>query len=109
VVGVDLAPEVIDRHQKAGRLAIRGSATDPDFWSRLKLDGGSVRLVLLAMPQLDENIMAARELTRRGYTGRIAALAKFDGDIGTLRDAGVHRVYNLYAEAGAGLADDAYE
>jgi predicted Kef-type K+ transport protein len=107
VIGFDMVPEVIELHRKAGRHVIRASATDADFWSRLKLDTKRLRLVMLAMPQCEENVFAAAQLLRRGYKGRIAALAKFEEEVQRLKEMGVHSVFNLYAEAGAGFAEDA--
>jgi hypothetical protein len=86
---------------------IRASATDADFWARLSLESKRLRLVMLAMPQCEENAFAAIQLARHGYKGRIAALAKFEEDVQRLKSLGVHSVFNLYAEAGAGFAEHA--
>lgn len=103
-VGIDADPYMVARHKAAGRNVIQGSATDPDFWHRLRLKNGSIRLVLLAMPQVSENVFAAEHLLREGFTGLIGAIAKFPDDEPVLERAGVHMVFNLYAEAGAGFA-----
>lgn len=107
VVGIDSAPAMAQAHRDAGRTVIRASGTDLDFWDRLELDVGSLRLVLLTMPQVSENIFAAKQLRARGFKGRISALAKYEDHVEMLERAGVDRVFNLYREAGAGLADDA--
>jgi len=103
-VGIDADPDIIARHQKQGRYVLMGSATDADFWHRLHVDDGHLRLVLLAMPQVAENLFAAEHLVKEGFTGTIGAIAKYPDDEQALRAAGVHRVFNLYAEAGAGFA-----
>ncbi|MEM8996654.1 MAG: cation:proton antiporter family protein [Acidobacteriota bacterium] len=107
VLGFDIAAEVVERHRAAGRRVLKASATDSDFWSRLRLDHGRLRMILLAMPLRAENVFATEQLLKNGYTGRIAALVKYDDDAVALRDAGVHRVFNMYTEAGAGFAADA--
>jgi glutathione-regulated potassium-efflux system ancillary protein KefC len=56
------------------------------------------------MPEISENVFAAEHLIKEGYTGTIGAIAKYPEDEQMLRDAGVHQVFNLYAEAGAGFA-----
>jgi predicted Kef-type K+ transport protein len=104
VVGVDLDPDKVKTQRQAGRNVIHGSAVDPDFWSRLSIDHRHVRLVLLAMPLLTENLLAVRQLHNSGYTGPVGAIAKYADDVETLREAGVTLVFNLYAEAGAGFA-----
>ena len=108
VLGIEMAPEVVERHQRAGRRVLQASATDSDFWSRLRLDHGRLRLVLLAMPRHSENAFATEHLLKHGYTGRIAALVRYDDDAERLQAAGVHHVFNFYTEAGAGFAADAW-
>jgi glutathione-regulated potassium-efflux system ancillary protein KefC len=103
-VGVDADPDTIERHQQQGRYVVQGSATDADFWHRLHLDDGHMRLVLLAMPRVSENLFAAEHLAKEGFTGTIGAIAKYPDDEQVLRAAGVQLVFNLYAEAGAGFA-----
>lgn len=106
VVGIDSAADVAARHEAAGRQVIRASGTDLDFWDRLRLDPDKLRLVLLALPRVEENEFAARQLRQHGYRGRVGALVKYPDEGERLQAAGVDRVYNLYQEAGAGLALD---
>lgn len=103
-VGVDADPDMVARHHEIGRHVVQGSATDADFWHRLHLDDGHIKLVLLAMPQVSENVFAVQHLLKDGFQGAIGAIAKYPDDEVVLRDAGVHQVFNLYAEAGAGFA-----
>lgn len=103
-VGIDADPDAVVRHVAAGRNVLHGSATDADFWHRLHLDDGHVKLVLLALPEVSENIFAAEHLVKEGFAGTIGAIAKFRDDEAILRAAGVTQVFNLYAEAGAGFA-----
>jgi len=103
-VGVDADPYSVAKHLEAGRYVVQGSATDADFWHRLHLNDGHIKLVLLAMPEMSENVFAAEHLIKEGYRGTIGAIAKYPEDEQLLRDAGVHQVFNLYAEAGAGFA-----
>jgi glutathione-regulated potassium-efflux system ancillary protein KefC len=103
-VGIDADPDVVAQHQAAGRNVIQGSATDADFWHRLRLNNGSIRLVLLSLARLSENVFAAEHLIKEGFDGLIGAIAKFPDDEAVLEKAGVQMVFNLYAEAGAGFA-----
>ena len=109
VLGIDMDPDSVLLHNAAGRNVIHASATDSDFWDRLSLEKSHIELVMLAMPQLEENLFATRKLNAKGYTGLIAAIVKYSEDADALREAGVHRVYNFYTEAGAGFAADALE
>ena len=105
VLGVDVDDSVVMAHQQAGRNVIRGSATDPDFWDRMRLDTGRVDLILLALPNVHENRFAAQQLRQAGFDGHIAATAKYDEEIGPLKNAGADAVFNLYTEAGSGFAE----
>jgi len=105
VLGVDVDQDTAIKQSAKGRHVIRGSATDPDFWTRIQLDFDRIRLILLAMPNAQENLFAVRQLKDAGYTGKIAAVAKYADEIEALRQAGVHAAFNLYAEAGAGFAE----
>ncbi len=105
ILGVDQDEQVVNTHQAAGRRVIRGSATDPEFWDRMHLDDGQIRIILLALPHVQENLFAVRQIRDHGFTGMVAATAKYDEDITSLRQAGVDAAFNLYAEAGAGFAE----
>jgi len=106
VVGIDLDQNSVEESIAAGRRAIRGNATDPDFWTRFNLDHERIKLVLLAMPNQKENLFAAGQIRELGYQGQLAAIAKYPDDMKALKEAGADLVFNLYAEAGIGLADD---
>ncbi|MEL6769916.1 MAG: cation:proton antiporter [Bacteroidota bacterium] len=109
VLGLDMDGTTVAQQQEQGRAAIQASALDSDFWDRLQLDRSAVHLVMLAMPQLEENLFAAEKLSSLGYGGRIAAIVKYGEDRDALQDAGVDHIYNFYTEAGAGFAADAFE
>ncbi len=101
-------------HQQAGRNVIHGDPTDLDFWERAdaeSTDGedDKIRLALLAMPKFSANIEAAELITQYGFKGIIAASARFDDEVSALQEAGVHAAFNFFGEAGAGLAEAAYE
>jgi hypothetical protein len=52
---------------------------------------------------------AATLITQFGFKGLIAASARFDDEVKALKEAGVHAAFNFFDEAGAGLAEAAYE
>lgn len=102
VLGLDRDPVKVDAHREAGRNVIRDDATDPDFW--VKLEPGRITTVLLAMPNLHENLLAARELAKIGFRGEVAAVARYEDEIEQLQAAGVS-AFNVLAEAGVGLVE----
>ncbi len=107
VLGLDVDGAVVREQREAGRHVIQGDAADSDFWERIALGrSGRVRLVMLAMPKHSQNLYAARRLAASEYPGLVAAMARFDDEIPELEREGVHFVWNYYAEAGVGFADD---
>ncbi|MFV2060617.1 MAG: cation:proton antiporter [Gammaproteobacteria bacterium] len=105
VLGVDIDEQRIKKLHDSGKHVIHGSATDPEFWNRINLDFKAVKLILLAMPNTKENIFAAQLLKEEGYTGKLAAIAKYKDEVDVLKQAGVHSAFNLYDAAGVGFAD----
>jgi hypothetical protein len=106
VVGVDIDKDLVETLRAAGKNVVRGSATDADFWERFHIDYTRVALVMLAMSNHMENLFAARQLRKLGYTGKLAAVAAYHDEVTELQEAGVDSAFNLYAEAGVGFADD---
>ncbi len=106
VVGLDMDDAAVTRQAEAGRNVIRASATDADFWNRFNLSTDRLQLVLLALPNHQENLFAAEQLTARGFHGTLAAIAKYPDEVAELKEAGADAAFNLYAQAGVGLADD---
>jgi len=105
VLGVDYDDAKVKRLREQGLNVIRGSATDPDFWNRINMNMANVKLIVLAMPNAQENLFAARQLKQTNYTGKVAGVTRYMDEIEALKKAGVHAAFNLYAEAGAGFAE----
>ncbi len=105
VLGVDHDAAKVKKMNTGEMNVIRGSAIDPDFWSRINMNQANVKMIVLAMPNAQENLFAARLLKETGYTGKVAAVARYADEIEALKQAGVHAAFNLYAEAGAGFAE----
>ena len=107
LLGVDFDNYTVGMHRKAGRNAVRGSVTAPDFWKRFEIDHSVINLVMLALPNQQENLYGVSQLRKLGYNGKLTAIAKYPDDIEAIKQAGADSVFNLYAEAGAGFADNA--
>jgi predicted Kef-type K+ transport protein len=107
LLGIDYDIDVVKKHQQEGRNVIIGDATDIDFWERLR--PGTVKLIMLDMPNIREALATMRVIKSTPYSGLIAASVKHDDCIPTLKEAGVHSVFNIYAEAGTGFASHVCE
>jgi len=109
ILGIDLCPSTVVNHNSEGRRVILGSATDTDFWNRIRIDFSKVDLVMLAMPVNGENLFAIKHLKKLNFQGKLAAIAKYPDEVESLKQAGVDSVYNIYTEAGTGFANHAYQ
>jgi predicted Kef-type K+ transport protein len=102
VVGVDIDP-VTARNQRAlGRNVLRGDPSDADFWDRVQASH-TLDLVMLALPSQSTTLAVVDRLADAEFTGRVAAVAKFEDEVEALKQAGATTVFNMYAEAGVGF------
>ena len=104
VVGVDYDGPRIRRLADQGLRVIEGDATDLDFWNQLR-HSESVRIAVLAMPRHGANVTALACLRESGFSGTVAAVARYDDEVQWARDHGVDIAFNVYAGAGLELAD----
>jgi predicted Kef-type K+ transport protein len=104
VIGVDFDAELIQRHRSMGRNVLQGDPSDADFWDIIE-DDHSIKLVMLALPNLQANLDALAELQAISFAGRIAATARFPDEMAILQQSGATAVFNIYTEAGSGFAE----
>jgi len=102
VVGVDTDPVTVRNQCRLGRQVLRGDPTDADFWARIQASH-TIDLVMLALPTQATTLAVLDRLAELPFSGRIAAIARFSDHVEELKSAGVHFVFNIYAEAGAGF------
>lgn len=108
VCGVEHAPERVDFNRGQGRNVILGDACDTEFWLRLRKDI-DLELVILAMPNHQGNVYAAQQLRNLGFECMVAAIARYPEEVQELMELGTCTAYNMYEQAGAGLAQKALE
>ena len=104
VVGVDYDGPRIQRLAAEGLRVIEGDATDLYFWNQLRRSD-SVRIAVLAMPRHGANVTALECLRESGFSGKVAAVARYDDEVQWAREHGVGIAFNVYAGAGLELAD----
>ncbi|MDJ0917529.1 MAG: cation:proton antiporter [Woeseiaceae bacterium] len=102
VVGVDENKAKLAAHIEKGRRVIDADASDPDFWSIVRLH--DVDHVMLALTNHSENMLVGKMLRRRHYKGRITAIIRFEDEGEELRRYNIESV-NLFREAGRGFAE----
>ena len=104
LIGIDIDPGTVSRHATAGRNVILADATDDEFWART--GKGKVSVALLALPEHEQNLGIARRVNSRPNVRHIFAVAQYPEEVAALRVAGVETIWNLYAEAGNGFAEE---
>ena len=104
VVGFDFDAEIIKKHQAKGRKVIYGDPSDADFWDKIEKEH-SIKLAMLALPNVQANLDAMEQLRQTSFSGRTAAIARFPDEEELLRKSGAAAVFNIYTEAGAGFAN----
>ena len=107
ILGIEHNAEKADAGRAAGRNVKVGDATDTDFWNTIKESNGKV-LIVLAMPSHHSNVYAAQQIRNAGLTCHVVAIAKFGEEVHELDALGVPS-FNMYSEAGSGLARHALQ
>ena len=90
-------------HEKNIR-AYQGDAEDADFWENIDLS--KIKLVLLALPSVQDIMNITSQLQHAKYQGKIAAIARYEDERVALEKFGVDKVFNFYSEAGVGFAEE---
>ncbi len=83
VVGIDHDENRVETLKKSGRRVIRADVADQEFWRRVRL--GSIKLVMLAIPNLPPSRFAIKQLKALSYSGIITAIAEFDDETAELK------------------------
>lgn len=108
VVGVEHDRTRVAALEDEGYEVVRADATDLEFWTRVQR-AGRVKVAVLAMPFHNANLIALTRLQAAGFTGKVAAVARYDDDVAELQRHGADAVFHLYGSAGFALADHAAE
>jgi predicted Kef-type K+ transport protein len=107
IVGIDSDPAKIESNVREGRRVAYADAEDPAFWHLLNID--RLRAIMLAVPDLQAKLSAARALRKRGYRGLLSATHLYPEEEEPIIEAGCDVTYNYYTEAGVGFARHTYD
>ncbi len=107
IVGIDSDPAKIESNVRDGRRVAYADAEDPSFWQLLNID--RLRAIMLALPDLQAKVSAARALRKRGFSGLLSATHLYPEERDPIIEAGCDVTYNYYTEAGVGFARHTYE
>ncbi|AWL11948.1 K(+) efflux antiporter 3, chloroplastic [Saliniradius amylolyticus] len=104
VWGLDADSERVARQKKAGLQVMLADGEDADLWENLDLS--EVEMLLIALPSVDDIKHVQDQLKSIGYSGKSAAIARYEDERRELLDYGIEHVFNFYTEAGSGFAEE---
>jgi predicted Kef-type K+ transport protein len=104
VWGMDSDPQKIKSLVKLRKNVLVGDGEDIDLWENL--DVRQLELVLIALPSIEDAANVTAQLKRINYTGKIAAIARYEDEVAPLINHGVDKVFNFFTEAGLGFAEE---
>jgi len=104
VCGIDADNFTINRLTEEGLPVVLGDAEDADFWDNLSLE--KVKLVMLALPSIQDMKNISEQLQLSNYQGSIAGIARYADEQRTLQEYGIDHVFNFFSEAGTGFAEE---
>jgi predicted Kef-type K+ transport protein len=104
LIGIDSDPDIIATHEAAGRNVVRADATDDEVWEGT-IDT-PVEVGILALKRHQENLGIVNSVRERNRNARMFAVASHEDEVAELIDAGAEAAWNMYSEAGIGLASE---
>lgn len=107
VWGMDADSEKVSSMPELKQNTIVGDGENIDLWENL--DTSNIKLVLLALPSIEDSSNITTQLRSSDYTGQIAAIARYEDEVEPLLSKGVDKVFNFFTDAGYGFADESIE
>lgn len=104
VMGMDADIERVNKLKALKQNTIVGDGENIDLWENL--DMSNVKLVLLALPSIEDSSNITSQLRNAAYSGQIAAIARYKDEVDPLLKKGVDRVFNFFNDAGLGFAEE---
>lgn len=102
VCGIESDAERVSFLKSEGVNVVVGDSDDLEFWEHVCQR--QVQLVMLALPSQLEMRSTVEMLSRAGYRGKVAAVARYEDERKELLTLGVDVAFNYYSEVGAGFA-----
>ena len=104
LIGIDSDPDIVTMHKAAGRNVICADPTDDEVWETTIVT--PVEVGILALKHHQENLGFVKRIRERKRAVRLFAVASHENEVVELIDAGAEAAWNMYSEAGAGLASE---
>lgn len=104
IIGLDFDEKVVETQSTNGRKTYYANVSSSDFWSQINIKNSDIEWILLCAPNVEANKAAAKLARHWGFKGRITATSIYPDEKKELIENGVDAVFNVYTEAGAGMA-----
>ena len=104
-MGLDSDTFVVDQHNKEGRRVEFADAEDVQFWKQVGLR--HVKVVILALDDIEAKLIAAAMLRKVGFEGSVISHALHEDHVERIIAAGADQTYLTMGQAGVGLAENA--
>ena len=104
IMGLDFDKQVVEAQLKSGRKTCYANVSESDFWSQIDIKNSNISWILLCTPNIGTNKAAAKLARHWGFDGVVSAISVYPDQNKELIESGVDAVFNIYAEAGVGLA-----
>ncbi|WP_395343232.1 cation:proton antiporter [Ningiella sp. W23] len=104
VCGMDADVDKIKKLNESGLNAIVGDGENIDLWENI--DISNLKLVLLALPSIEDSSNVTQQLRNANFSGKIAAIARYEDEVKPLLQNGVDEVFNFFTDAGVGFAQE---
>lgn len=107
-LGIDHNLELVRKYKKSETNVIHGDADDNEFLQRI-IPSHTVQLLILATSKHTVHMEVIKKVKEYNPEFKIAALSRYNDEMDELKDAGADFVFDIYAEAGIGYAQNVYE
>ncbi len=104
LIGIDINAETVAQHEQAGRNVIQADVTDDEVWDRST--GTTIEIAILALQKHAENLSVVQRVHSRNMQAKLFAIAGHPEEVAQLKEAGAEAAWDLYSEAGTGLAEE---
>lgn len=104
LIGIDIDPDIIDAHKAAGRNVVLADVTDDYLWENT--DTTNLEVGILALHDHQGNLGFFNHVRERNQGAKVFAVARHEDEVAELVDAGAAAAWNMYSEAGVGLASE---
>lgn len=104
LIGIDVDPDLIDKHRAAGRNVVLADVTDDEVWDKTHTD--NVEVGMLALQDHQKNLGFFKRVRERNRGTKVFAVARHQDEVAELVEAGAAAAWNMYSEAGVGLASE---